>query len=168
MFFEPTIEQEITAVVKSFRNGVATGYDNLPINIIKDCIDLISIPLTHLVNLSISSGIFPDQLKIARIVPIFKTGDRQIFSNNRPISILPIFSKVFEKIVSIHLINYMDRLHILVDNQFGFRSGHLTSSWFKSYFSNRLQFVQFNTPGIFAREIALLKCPNFFRYRAVI
>ena len=136
-------------------------------NTIKDCIDLISIPLTHLVNLSISSGIFPDQLKIARIVPIFKTGDRQIFSNYRPNSILPIFSKVFEKIVSIRLINYMDRLHILVDNQFGFRSGHSTSLALLQLYNKISSAIDLNefTIGIFLDLSKAFDTDNFMIFR---
>jgi hypothetical protein len=126
MFLEPATEQEIINVVKTFRNGVATGYDNIPLFVIKDNIDIIANPLTHLVNLSLSSGTFPDLLKIARVVPVFKSDDRRLLSNYRPISILPILSKVFEKIVYNRLINYIDRFHILIDNQYGFRSGHST------------------------------------------
>jgi hypothetical protein len=116
----------IINVVKTFRNGVATGYDNIPLFFIKDNVDIIANPLTHLVNLSLSSGTFPDLLKIARVVPVFKSGDCRLLSNYRPISILPILSKVFEKIVYNRLINYIDRFHILIDNQYGFRNGHST------------------------------------------
>jgi hypothetical protein len=66
---------------------------------LKDIIDLISKPLTHIVNLSIQFGIVPDQMKVARVLPIFKSGEGNFFSNYRPISILPVFSKVLEKVV---------------------------------------------------------------------
>ena len=92
MFFDITTEQEVTEIVNSFRNGVASGYDNLPVSVIKESIDLIAKPLAHIVNLSISSGIFPDFLKIARVIPVFKSGDRRLMSNYRPVSVLPIFS----------------------------------------------------------------------------
>jgi hypothetical protein len=65
MFFGPAAEQEIIETVNSFKNGVAAGYDNLGVFAIKESIDLIAKPLTHITNLSISSGIFPDLLKIA-------------------------------------------------------------------------------------------------------
>ena len=197
MFFELSTEQEIAEIVNSFRNGVATGYDNLSVSAIKESVDLIACPLTHIVNLSISSGIFPDPLKITRVVPVFKSGDRRSLSNYRPISVLPIFSKVLERVVYNRLLSYMDKFHILIDNQFGFRKDHSASlallqlydkislaidqseftigifldlskafdtvnhnilfdklqhygirgtalNWFKSYFSNRMQFVQYN------------------------
>ena len=97
MFLEPATEQEIINVVKTFRNGVATGYDNMPLFVIKDNVDIIANSLTHLVNLSLLSGTFPDLLKIARVVPVFKSGDRRLLSNYRPISILPILSNWFLK-----------------------------------------------------------------------
>jgi hypothetical protein len=69
------------------------------VSLIKESIDLIAKPLAHIVNLSISSGIFPDFLKIARVIPVFKSGDRRLMSNYRPVSVLPIFSKIFERVV---------------------------------------------------------------------
>ena len=65
----------------------------------KNSIDLISKPLCEILNSSIDNGIIPDQLKIARIVPIFKSGDNSLFSNYRPISVLPVFSKILVKAV---------------------------------------------------------------------
>ena len=75
LFLELATEQEVLEIVKCFKNGVARGYDNLPVFAIKESIDLIVNILTHLVNLAMSSGIFPDPLKLARVVPIFKSGD---------------------------------------------------------------------------------------------
>jgi hypothetical protein len=73
--------------------------------------------LAHIVNLSLKSGIVPDQLKIARVLPLFKSGDNML-SNYRPISVLPIFSKIFEKVVYNRLITYFNKLalHHLFDN----------------------------------------------------
>ena len=58
---------------------------------VKESANLISWPLTHIVNLSIESGIVPDQMKIARVIPLFKSGDNNLFTNYRPVSVLPIF-----------------------------------------------------------------------------
>ena len=126
MFFESATEHELVEIINSFSNGVAVGYDNLDAFVIKQVIDLIVKPFTHIVNLSISSGIFPDLLKIARVVPIFKSGDRKLISNYRPVSILPIFSKVLERVIYNRLMSYVDKLHILSENQFGFRRNHST------------------------------------------
>ena len=66
-------------------------------------------------------------MRIARVVPLFKTGDRSLFTNYRPVSILPTFSKFLEKVVNSHFYNYLCKLEILCDNQFGFRKNHSTS-----------------------------------------
>ena len=85
-----TTQQEIIDIINSLRSGTAAGYDKLPMSVLKDSMDIIASPLTHIINLSISSGIVPDLMKIARVVPLFKSGDYTLFQNYRPISILPI------------------------------------------------------------------------------
>ena len=128
LFLELATEQEVLEIVKCFKNGVASGYDNLPVFAIKESIDLIVNILTHLVNLSMASGIFPDPLKLARVVPIFKSGDARTITNYRPVSVLPIFSKVFERLVYNRLWNYVETCGIFTENQYGFRKNHSTSS----------------------------------------
>ena len=81
LFFDPASSQEIIHICNSLRPGIAAGYDNIPIGIVKETIDVISDPLCHIINLSITSSVVPDQLKIARVIPIFKTGDKRIFNN---------------------------------------------------------------------------------------
>ena len=126
LFFEEVSEQEIVNICCSLRSGSTTGYDNISMSLIKDTITSISNPLTHIFNLSITSGIVPVELKIARVVPLFKAGDKSLFVNYRPISILPSFSKILEKIVYSRLMNYLNKYKILSDNQFGFRKNHST------------------------------------------
>ena len=72
-------------------------------------------------------GIFPDNLKVGRITPIYKKGSKQLFENYRPISTLPILGKIFEKIIYSRLYSFLASKNILYDNQFGFRKGHSTS-----------------------------------------
>jgi hypothetical protein len=126
LFLEPTTEQEVGKIINTLRYCVASGYDNIPMWIVRGSSHLILEPLTHLINLSINSGIVPQQLKIARVVPIFKSGDNSAFSNYRPISVLPIFSKIFEKIVHNRITNYLEQHGILFHNQYGFRKSHST------------------------------------------
>ena len=83
-------------------------------------------PLTHFINLSIISGVVPGQLKIARVIPLFKSGDKSIFTNYRPVSVLPAFSKILEKVIYNRLLDYLNKHKILSDNQFGFRKHHST------------------------------------------
>ena len=127
LFLDPASSQEIIHNCNSLRPGVAAGYDNIPIGIVKETIDLISDPPCHIISLSITSGVVPDQLKITRVIPIFKTGDKRIFSNYRPVSALPIFSKLFERVIYNRLLNFLNKLSILSKNQFGFRKNHSTS-----------------------------------------
>ena len=99
----------------------------MPASILKQCIETYNDTLTYLVNLSNNQGIFPDEFKMAKVLPINKSDDQQCIQNYRPISILPFFSNFFEKILSNHLLNFIDTNNILYDNQFGFRKNHSTT-----------------------------------------
>ena len=99
MEFAPVTLEELFSITNSFKDGKAPGADNIPISVIKKSIDVISDPLLSLINLSLASGTFPDKLKIAKITPILKTGDACLVQNYRPISVLPAFSKIFERVV---------------------------------------------------------------------
>ena len=68
-------------------------------SVIKNSIDIISEPLMYIINLSLAQGIVPKQMKIARVTPIYKSGDHALFTNYRPISVLPSFSKLLERVV---------------------------------------------------------------------
>ena len=127
MFVDSATRQEIIEIANSFRTGTAAGYDNLPMGIIKEAISLISEPITHIINLSLCSGVVPRELKIARVIPIFKTGDRGLFNNYRPVSVLSIFSKLLERVMYNRLLNFLNKYNILSINQFGFRKNHSTS-----------------------------------------
>ena len=127
MFFDPVTPNELSEISNAFRPGKAAGHDRIPISLIKQSIQIIADHLAHIINLSITHGIVPDQMKIARVTPLFKAGDRSLFTNYRPISILPSFSKFVEKVVYNRLYNYLSQLEILCDNQFGFRNNHSTS-----------------------------------------
>ena len=93
----------------------------------KQCIDGYISPLTSIINKAITQGIFPRELKLARVIPIFKSGDKQNVSNYRPISILTFFAKVFEKILYNNISNFFDRNDSIHENQLGFRKGHSTN-----------------------------------------
>lgn len=82
--------------------------------------------LLHIHNLSQTTGVFPDKIKLARVVVIFKEGDRSAMGNYRPVSILPILSKELEKIIHSRLSNFCETLSLLTDCQFGFRKHRST------------------------------------------
>ena len=94
--------------------------------VIKSIISYISVPLSKSFNSSLIAGIFPDSLKYAKVIPAFKWDDKSVVNNYRPISVLPIFSKVFEKLMYNRLFLFVDKLNILFDNQYGFRKQHST------------------------------------------
>ena len=96
-------------------------------SIIKQSIHHISEPLTHIINLSIYHGIVPDEMKIARVIPVFKSDDQSLITNYRPVSVLPSFSKFLERIIYNRLVHYLQSFNILCDNQYGFRKDHSTS-----------------------------------------
>ena len=77
--------------------------------------------------ISLESGIFPDYMKIANIVPLFKSGDEEQFSNFRPVSILPQFAKILEKVFYNRLISFLKDNNIIYKNQYGFCASHSTS-----------------------------------------
>ena len=93
---------------------------------VKKIIYTIIRPLHHIFNLSISNGVVPSQLKIAKIVPIFKSGLKTNIDNYRPISLLSTFSKILEKIIATRLTIFLNNNNILSSWQFGFRSKHST------------------------------------------
>jgi retron-type reverse transcriptase len=104
----------------------AVGWDELPSSILKDNKIPLTKVLTHLVNLSLENGIFPSQLKIANLIPIFKAGDQAKIGNYRPVSLLTTVSKVFEKVFFTRLSKFFTTQKILYSLQFGFREGHAT------------------------------------------
>ena len=117
---------EVMTVISTLNNSAA-GHDGIPAFIMKQCINDYITPLTHLINLSINEGTFPDELKIAKVIPIYKSDNEQSINNYRPISVLPFFSKIFERVIANHVTDFLEESNILNDNQFGFRRNHSIS-----------------------------------------
>lgn len=99
----------------------------MPLSVIKKTVDSVAGPFTRVINLSIFHGIVPDEVKIARVIPVFKAGDQSLFTNYRTISIFPSFSKFFKRVIYNRLINYSNKLESLTNSQYGFRKGHSTT-----------------------------------------
>ncbi len=90
MFLEPTLEDEVRIIILNLKNS-SPGWDDLKPNIIKHVCQYITLPVTHIVNLSVENGIVPWELKKAKVIPIFKGGDKKVFKNYRPVLVLPVF-----------------------------------------------------------------------------
>ena len=121
-----TNSNEVIDHTHQLKNKSSFGTDGIPMDIIKNCIHLIAEPLASLINCSFRTGRFPDQLKIAKVCPIFKSGSKTDFGNYRPISILSSFFKIFEKIASNRLQTFLYANDTLTTSQYGFRPKHST------------------------------------------
>lgn len=120
-FFNPVTCEEVLITISGLENKPSCGYDNFNNITIKNIGPEIAQILQHILNLSVEYGIFPENLKKAIIVPIFKKGDRKQLENYRPISLLSTFSKIFEKIMKVRILSFLNQNKILSDAQFGFR-----------------------------------------------
>ena len=126
MFLFNTSEAEIIKTIKSLKNTNSLGPDNFPTKFIKLSASLIAPALVKIFNLSIKTGVYPDTLKAAKVIPIFKKGDPTSVNNYRPISVLSPINKIFEKILYARLIKYIDKSKLLYKYQYGFRKNHST------------------------------------------
>ena len=127
IFFNPVLEVEVLDLVGKLTNKKSAGHDGLSNFCLKAIIPEIVKPLTYIFNLSISSGIVPQKMKLAKVVPIFKKGDALIVSNYRPISLLTSISKILEKIIHSRTVKFLQEKNVFSDSQFGFREKHSTS-----------------------------------------
>ncbi|MCP4266595.1 MAG: hypothetical protein GY777_13675, partial [Candidatus Brocadiaceae bacterium] len=121
-------QASILIMLKNTNANKAPGIDKLPGIFIKDGADLLAAPLTQLINLSIYTSTFPDAFKIAKLIALFKKGCKTDPKNYRPISLLPLFSKIFERVVHLQTEKFLSENNILYKNQSGFRPLHSTES----------------------------------------
>lgn len=118
---EGICNKDIEDIIDGFDVKKASGFDNINIKIIKLVKNEIIPILLCLTKLSFKTGIFPDKLKIAKITPIFKNGKRYNCNDYRPISVLPVISKIIEKIMNDKLSNFLENKNLLFSGQYGFR-----------------------------------------------
>ena len=98
IFLEPVVPQELDEIIKSIKNG-APGSDGITAQILKTIRQSINGPVCYLCKRSLTEGVFPDELKLANVLPLFKSGDPFLFNNFRPVSLLCVLWKVFEKVM---------------------------------------------------------------------
>ncbi len=128
MFLTPTDETEILQIISLLKPKYSCGPDKLTSILLKNIKYEISPILSILFNKSLQTGQVPDLLKIAKIIPIYKSKNKELLGNYRPISLLPIISKILEKLVHKRLCNFLKKHSLLFPSQYGFRSKHSTTN----------------------------------------
>ena len=124
--FEPISNEEVLEIITNLENK-SPGPQSIPVNLLKLIADLIVTPLTKIISNSLTTGVFPDALKISKVIPIHKGNSPEELNNYRPISLLSIFDKIKEKLVHKRLYNFLEQNNILYKNQYGFRKNNSTT-----------------------------------------
>ena len=125
LFASAVTEDEIYKMICNLKDSAA-GWDDFRPRIMKLIQNCIKSPLAHICNRCFVTGIFPSELKIANVVPIFKSGDDMMFSNYRPVSVLPVLSNILGRLMYNRLILHINRYGLLYEYQFGFQKGKST------------------------------------------
>ena len=124
--FQSVTVDNVSRIIDSLKPKTSSGVDCISNKLIKYVKNVIMEPLTVIINQMLNVGIFPDSLKISKVIPIYKKSDNTIFSNYRPISLLPSISKIFEKIILEQITTYLDTNNLIHKHQYGFRKNHST------------------------------------------
>ena len=127
-YFFPTTPSEVARIISSLKSSAPRHMDEIPIRLLKKMKDAISPLLSELINESVESGVVPDDLKIAKVIPLYKGGDHLLPNNFRPISLLPAMSKIFEKVMHSRVSSFLETFNRLNQFQFGLRYRRNTSS----------------------------------------
>lgn len=135
-FFHPVDSYEVIDTIRSLKNKKSVGADFISVRMLKSMSEYIAEPFSNLINLSISSGCFPELLKHATVIPVHKKNDMEDVSNYRPISILGVFSKVIERIVLNRMTEYLNKYNLLTSCQHGFRSRRSTQTATTDFFEH--------------------------------
>ena len=124
--FQPITVDITSRIIDSLKPKTSTGVDCISNKLLKYVRNVISEPLTIIINQMLNMGVFPDLLKISKVIPIYKKEDDTMFSNYRPISLLPSISKIFEKVILEQLTTYLNKNNLIHKHQYGFRKNHST------------------------------------------
>ena len=126
-FLKEATCDEVLLEIRQLKPGKSPGVDGIKPELIKQCYEILVNPLTHIYNVSFLTGVFPDIWKVAKVIPIFKKGDRSNVDNYRPISLLSCFEKILERLMYNRMTDFLKKHKILYKLQFGFRENHSTT-----------------------------------------
>ena len=116
IFLSPVTHTEINQIIMGVKHWAAVTLQLVSLHIIE--------PLMYICNLSLNQLIFPTEMKLANVIPLYKANNPDVFNNYRPLSLLCTLSKILERVMYSRLIEYLETFKILLDNQFGFRKWH--------------------------------------------
>ena len=108
----PIIHEDIISIIKNLKIS-SPGWDSVSAVVVKATYLSFLEPLTHIMNLSFTQGIFPSDLKLAKVIPLYKANDPMVFSNYRPVSVLPLFSKILERLMYNRLLSFINNYDLL-------------------------------------------------------
>ena len=127
IFLDPITENEVKIEFDQLKVNKSGGYDEMSPRILKAISNTVVKPLTYIYNQTFLTGVIPNEFKMAIVTPVFKSNDKESFSNYRPISVLPCFSKILEKLMYKRIIKLLDKHNTLNEHQYGFRKKHSTT-----------------------------------------
>ena len=123
-FLTPTDPKEVSEVIDNLNAKKSAGPNGIPVFLLKKFKDFFSLWLSKLVNLSLETGIFPEMLKFAKVTPLHKKESKLDHRNYRAISLLSVYSKIFEKLIYARIYAYLVKYKLIYSKQFGFRGNH--------------------------------------------
>ena len=124
----PIDNEDIVSLIRKLNPNKANGSDRISGQMLLLCDDSVVLPLRIIFGNILSTATYPDIWKLANVTPIFKKGDKQLFGNYRPISLLPLCGKIFEKIIFNNLYKHLTTHHLITKKQSGFRPGDSTTN----------------------------------------
>lgn len=163
MFMAPSTPYDILNIIMQLKNTNSVGYDGIATRILKAVAREICAHLSFIINLCISVGVFPDALKKSIVKPLYKKDSHELMINYRPIALIPVLSKVFEKYISREINTYLEKYNILSDEQKGFRRNKSINLAIYEFLQNIMQNVDKRTPvcAIFCDMTQAFDCVHY-------
>jgi hypothetical protein len=142
IFLNPTDKNEIEKIILKLKNSSSHGHDNISNKYLKLFKSQISAPLEIIFNKSLTEGVFPEKMKLAHVIPVYKAGKKSEVNNYRPIALLACISKVLERIIYNRIYSFLDSNNLLNENQFGFRPGRSTVDAITLFLGNLIKNIE--------------------------